>query len=94
MGEDQDTNYQDRGPHILQMGETMNITAKNFSMQIEELVCELRVPYMDAIVHYCERNDMEIETAAKLLNNKIKQSIASEASDLNMMKEKIQKLPV
>ena len=49
---------------------------------------------MDAIVHYCERNDMEIETAAKLLNNKIKQSIASEASDLNMMKEKIQKLPV
>tara|TARA_R100000664_G_C2656436_1_gene74658 strand:- start:10 stop:249 length:240 start_codon:yes stop_codon:yes gene_type:complete len=79
------------------MGEEMitaDLNAKTFSMQIEELVCELKVPYMDAIVHYCERNDLEIETAAKLINNKIKQSIASEASDLNMMKEKIQKLPV
>ncbi len=73
---------------------TADLNAKTFSMQIEELVCELKVPYMDAIVHYCERNDLEIETAAKLINNKIKQSIASEASDLNMMKEKIQKLPV
>ena len=72
----------------------IDLNAKTFSMHIEELVCELKVPYMDASVHYCERNDMEIETAAKLLNNKIKQSIASEASDLNMMKEKIQKLPV
>ena len=68
----------------------IDLNAKTFSMHIEELVCELKVPYMDAIVHYCERNDMEIETAAKLLNNKIKQSIASEASDLNMMMEKIQ----
>ena len=72
----------------------IDLNAKTFSMHIEELVCELKVPYMDAIVHYCERNDMEIEPAAKLLNNIIKQSIASEASDLNMMKEKIQKLPV
>jgi hypothetical protein len=63
-------------------------------MIIEELACDLKIPYMDAVVHYCERNDMEIEVAAKLLNSKIKQSIASEASDLNMMKEKINKLPV
>ena len=49
---------------------------------------------MDAIVHYCDNSGMEIETAAKLINTKIKQSIASEASDLNMMKEKINKLPI
>ena len=67
---------------------------KAFSMKIEKLVIEKKIPYMDAIVHYCENTGMEIETAAKLINSKIKQSIASEASDLNMMKEKINKLPV
>jgi len=72
----------------------MSLNTNTFSMRIEELVCELNIPYMDAIVHYCENHEIEIETAAKLINSKIKQSIASEASDLNMMKEKISKLPV
>ncbi len=70
------------------------IDTKGFSLKIEKLVIDKKIPYMDAIVHYCDRNDMEIETAAKLINNKIKQSIALEASDLNMMKEKINKLPI
>jgi len=69
-------------------------STKDFSLKIEKIVYELKVTYMDAIVHYCENHEIEIETAAKLINNKIKQSIASEASDLNMMKEKINKLPV
>lgn len=75
------------------MGEIM-LNTQTFSMEIEEMVLEKEIPYMDAIVHYCERSGMEIETAAKLLNQKIKQTIASEASDLNLMKEKISKLPV
>ena len=72
----------------------MSLNTTTFSMRIEELVCELNIPYIDAIIHYCENHEIEIETAAKLINSKIKQSIASEASDLNMMKEKINKLPV
>lgn len=77
------------------MGEKINvIDTKGFSLKIENIVIDKKIPYMDAIVHYCDRNDMEIETAAKLINSKIKQTIASEASDLNMMKEKINKLPI
>jgi hypothetical protein len=49
---------------------------------------------MDAIVWYCEENEIEVETAAKLINSKIKDTIAYEASKLNMMKEKINSLPV
>jgi hypothetical protein len=70
------------------------IDTKGFSLKIENIVIDKKIPYMDAIVHYCDRHEMEIETAAKLINSKIKQSIASEASDLNMMKEKINKLPL
>ena len=51
---------------------------------------------MDAVVLYCEENNLEIESAAKLLSskkNKIRQSIELEASDLNLLKEKICSLP-
>lgn len=67
---------------------------KSFSMLIEKIVVEKRIPYMDAIVDYCEKNEMEVETAAKLINSKIKQMIAAEATDLNLMKEKGNKLPI
>ena len=49
---------------------------------------------MDAIVDYCDNNEMEIESAAKLVNTKIKESIKLEASDLNLLKEKVVKLPI
>ncbi len=70
------------------------LDTKTFSMRIEDIACDKNIPYMDAVVDYCEKHGMEVEVAAKLLNSKIKQTIASEASDLNMMKEKINKLPV
>lgn len=70
------------------------IDTKTFSLKIEKIVCQKKIPYMEAVVHYCEDTGMEIETAAKLINSKIKQMIAAEASDLNMMKEKVSKLPI
>lgn len=70
------------------------LDTKSFSIKVEKIANELKISYMDAIVWYCEKNDIEVETAAKLINSKIKQAIALEASDLNMMKEKINSLPV
>ena len=70
------------------------LDTKSFSIKVEKIANELKISYMDAIVWYCERNDIEVETAAKLINSKIKQAIALEASNLNMMKEKINSLPV
>ena len=70
------------------------LDTKTFSIKIEEISNELKISYMDAIVWYCEENEIEVETAAKLINSKIKDTIAYEASKLNMMKEKINSLPV
>jgi hypothetical protein len=75
------------------MGKIM-LDTKSFSIKIEEISNELKISYMDAIVWYCEKNQIEVETAAKLINSKIKETIAYEASKLNMMKEKINSLPV
>lgn len=72
------------------------IDSNTFSLRIERLVSEKNLSYMDAIVYYCEKNDMEIETAAELINDKIKQMIALDANDLNLLKERViyGKLPV
>jgi len=70
------------------------LDTKNLSITIEKVVNELKIPYMDAICWYCDKNEIEVETAAKLINTKIKQCIALEASELNLMKEKINSLPV
>jgi coproporphyrinogen III oxidase-like Fe-S oxidoreductase len=75
------------------MGKIM-LDTKTFSMIIERVVNDLNIPYMDAICWYCDKNEIEVETAAKLVNSKIKDIVALEASQLNLMKEKINSLPV
>ena len=73
--------------------EVLNVS--KFSKIIEEVVIEKRIPYMDAIVWYCEKNEMEVEVAAKLLNGIIKAKIEAEAIDLNFLSTpKGSKLPI
>ena len=66
----------------------------SFSMEIEQLACKLKISYMDAVVHYCDKNGIEIETGAKLINTIIKKKIEAEASELNCLKEKSAQLPL
>lgn len=67
----------------------------NFSMEIEELVWQKDIPYMDAILLYCETTGLEIETAAKLISNPLKSKLKVEAESLNMLvKENTGKLPI
>ena len=73
---------------------TLNVlTRAKFSVIIEKLVCEKNISYMDAIVHYCENNELEIESAAKLINSIIKSKIEAEARNLNFL-PKVSKLPL
>ena len=65
-----------------------------FSMKIEQVVKDKRIGYFDAVIWYCEQNEIEIETGAKLINTIIKKKIEAEASDMNCLKEKSAKLPV
>lgn len=62
------------------------ITKDKFSMLIEEIVRDDNLSYIDAIVHWCEQNEMEIETAAKLISPVIKEKMARECVELNIIK--------
>lgn len=73
---------------------TLNVLTKaKFSIIIEELVHDKRLSYMEAIVYYCDNNELEVETAAKLINPVIKSKIEVEAQDLNFL-PKTSKLPL
>jgi cell division protein ZapA (FtsZ GTPase activity inhibitor) len=48
---------------------------------------------MDAVVLYCEEHEMEIESAAKLLNTRIKEHLEVEAMELNFI-PKVNTLPI
>ena len=61
------------------------MNTQKFSIIIEMYVIEKRCTYMDAVVLYCESNQMEIESAAKLLNTKIKESLEIEYGELNYL---------
>ena len=65
-----------------------------FNQEIEKFVKETGETYIDAVVHYAEKNQVEIETISKMLNKVIRQKIESEASDLNFLKEKLCRLPM
>ena len=61
------------------------MTSQKFSLLIEQIVLDKKCNYMDAILLYCEKHEMEIERAAKLVNIKIKQQLEIEYGELNFL---------
>ena len=68
---------------------------EKFIKEIERLVINYDLDYMDAVVHYCEKNNIEIEAAASIIrsNIRIKARLQDEAEDLNFLPKRA-KLPV
>lgn len=68
----------------------------SLSNEIEELSSKLNMSTIDAIVHYCEINKVEIDAIVPLLSKKIKGKVHREAVQLRMVKDesKSQKLPL
>jgi hypothetical protein len=62
------------------------MSTSKFSKIITDIVEEKEITYMDAIMDYCYKNQLEIESAAKLINQKIKKQLKEEATKLNFIK--------
>ena len=57
----------------------------NFSMMIMEIALKEKIDHMDAVTSYCERNNLEIEVAASLINESLKSIIEGEAMELRFL---------
>lgn len=66
-----------------------------FYKEIDKLVKNHNLSYMDAVIHYCEKTGMEIETAAQLVkgNFRMKSHLREEGETLNMI-ERAGRLPL
>ena len=58
-----------------------------FSMAIEEMVYMKDIPYIDAVIMYCDETGFELEVAAKLISGVLKSKIKLEAEDLHYLKK-------
>ena len=71
------------------------MNSKEFSLEIEKIVKEKRISYMDAVVWYCEQNDIDTGTISSLVSKSLKEKIKLEATNLRMLKyQKCGQLPV
>jgi len=67
---------------------------KKFSLEIDRIVSNTDYNYIEAIVAYCKDTGLEIEVAATLVTSNLKAKIYEEASNLNLLKDKGNRLPI
>ena len=58
-----------------------------FAQEIETLVqVNKNMNYIDAIVHFCDQNSIDLESVPKLIPKPLKEKIKYEAQELNFLK--------
>lgn len=69
-------------------------SSNDFSQFIEKQAQTTGAGYIDTIVAFCEKNNLEVESVKKLLTTSLKEKIQDEAEGLNLLKIKTGKLPL
>ena len=65
------------------------MNSKEFSLEIEKIKKEKRgISYLDAMLHYCEMNEIDPSTIGSLTSKALKEKIKIEAMNLNLLKQK------
>ena len=61
------------------------LTKSKFASLVEATVNELKLSYMDAVLHLCEKNNLEPEDMKKFVSPIIRDKIQAEAMALNFL---------
>ena len=77
---------------IVRWSVIINMTI-DLNLTIEEIVKDKELSYMDAVLHYAQKSELEPEAMAKMLNQSVKDKIEVEAQELHLMK-RTAKLPL
>lgn len=62
------------------------LTPIKFSYIIEKIVLSEKLNYIDAIIHYCEKENIEVESVSKIMTKPLKEKLKVDATNLNFMK--------
>ena len=72
------------------------VCPSRFAQEIESLVqTNADMNYIEAIIHFCEQNNIDVESVPKLISKPLKEKIKYEAMELNFLKRSSRaKLPL
>ena len=71
------------------------VSKEKFAADIEALVLDTNMNYIDAIVLYCEKNGIELESVGKLISKPLKDKVKFIATELNYLNKTTRgKLPL
>ena len=71
------------------------LCSAQFAQDIEAIVKDDNLGYIDAIVHYCEQNAIDVASVPKLISKPLKEKLKWEATELNYLKRTTRaKLPL
>lgn len=62
------------------------LTPIKFSYEIEKIARRENMNYIDAILFYCEKENIEVESIPKLMTKPLKEKLKVDATRLNFMK--------
>tara|TARA_B100001778_G_scaffold269695_1_gene231350 strand:- start:717 stop:974 length:258 start_codon:yes stop_codon:yes gene_type:complete len=76
--------------------ESKFFSSAGFAQEIEALVKNNEnMNYIDAIIHFCDQNAIDVENVPKLISKPLKEKIKYEAQELNFLKRSSRaKLPI
>ena len=61
---------------------------RKFAEEIESIVKDNKdMKYIDAIVFFCEKNNLDVEVVPKLMSKPLKEKLKCEAMELNFLKK-------
>lgn len=61
------------------------LTKAKFTKLVEGIVKEHRSSYMDAIIHVCDKIDVDLEDVRKFISPVVKEKLEAEAMGLNFL---------
>jgi len=62
------------------------LCSAQFAQDIESIVKDDNLGYIDAIIAYCEKNAIDVESVPKLISKPLKEKLKWEATELNYLK--------
>lgn len=65
--------------------EAQFLNKNRFTKLVEKTVSDLKIPYMDAVLHLCDKNDIDPEDVSKFISPIIKGKLEAEAMGLNFL---------
>lgn len=79
----------------MEIEETFLKTPTDFMLEVDKIAEDNRLTYIDAVLYFCEKNGIEIETAAALIKSsaKMKAKIQLDAEEQNFL-PKTMRLPL